>query len=482
MGDRMDNIHPGAMPWLHRYVGNPVLTGVLNVFFRTGVERRALRHARAAARRAAAARPAHDRHGVRLRDGDPGRRRRSSTSASSRSSTTRAAARASCRASATAGATCASCSSTARRTCSCCPGAIMLVARRARSRSIVAAADRRLRPRVGPAHDGRRRAADDRRHAGRRARPVRARLRHVLHGREGPVVRPHARALPARARAAARRRDRCSPGSSIGRGHRRASGSTAASAQLSEERLAVLARGARHRRHPDLLHVVPALASSACAGAAELPPPGVFATSVGRGRGCVGRPPARCSASPRSASACWSSALLRLRLQRGGAAAARRRARACAACSPSTSSAATAGWPRPCSRPPRSPASCSRRGELRERLRPGPRAPWRGRSSRCSTSRPSVLSGHWTWYGYNFLNDTAVQFMLADALQHHGARRRRGPRVDARRERSEAYLESGYPLGTHAQVATFATLAAGRASTSSTRATWRCSRPPPRWR
>jgi glycosyltransferase involved in cell wall biosynthesis len=37
MGDRMDKIHPGAMPWLHRYVGNPVLTGILNVFFRTGV-------------------------------------------------------------------------------------------------------------------------------------------------------------------------------------------------------------------------------------------------------------------------------------------------------------------------------------------------------------------------------------------------------------------------------------------------------------
>jgi hypothetical protein len=37
MGDRRDNIHPGAMPWLHRYVGNPVLTGVLNLFFRTGV-------------------------------------------------------------------------------------------------------------------------------------------------------------------------------------------------------------------------------------------------------------------------------------------------------------------------------------------------------------------------------------------------------------------------------------------------------------
>jgi hypothetical protein len=37
MGDRMENIHPGAMPWLHRYVGNPVLTGLLNLFFRTGV-------------------------------------------------------------------------------------------------------------------------------------------------------------------------------------------------------------------------------------------------------------------------------------------------------------------------------------------------------------------------------------------------------------------------------------------------------------
>jgi glycosyltransferase involved in cell wall biosynthesis len=37
MGDRMDNIQPGAMPWLHRYVGNPILTGLLNLFFRTGI-------------------------------------------------------------------------------------------------------------------------------------------------------------------------------------------------------------------------------------------------------------------------------------------------------------------------------------------------------------------------------------------------------------------------------------------------------------
>jgi glycosyltransferase involved in cell wall biosynthesis len=37
MGDRMKGIQPGAMPWLHRYIGNPVLTGILNLFFRTGV-------------------------------------------------------------------------------------------------------------------------------------------------------------------------------------------------------------------------------------------------------------------------------------------------------------------------------------------------------------------------------------------------------------------------------------------------------------
>ena len=37
MGDRMDNIQPGAMPWLHQHVGNPVLSGFLNVLYRTGV-------------------------------------------------------------------------------------------------------------------------------------------------------------------------------------------------------------------------------------------------------------------------------------------------------------------------------------------------------------------------------------------------------------------------------------------------------------
>jgi glycosyltransferase involved in cell wall biosynthesis len=37
VGDRMENIHPGAMPWLHRYVGNPLLSRFLNLLFHTGV-------------------------------------------------------------------------------------------------------------------------------------------------------------------------------------------------------------------------------------------------------------------------------------------------------------------------------------------------------------------------------------------------------------------------------------------------------------
>jgi glycosyltransferase involved in cell wall biosynthesis len=37
IGNRLPNVRPGAMPWLHRYVGNPILTGLLNLFFGSGV-------------------------------------------------------------------------------------------------------------------------------------------------------------------------------------------------------------------------------------------------------------------------------------------------------------------------------------------------------------------------------------------------------------------------------------------------------------
>lgn len=39
MGSRFKGgIRPGAMPWKNRYVGNPTLTGILNLFFRAGID------------------------------------------------------------------------------------------------------------------------------------------------------------------------------------------------------------------------------------------------------------------------------------------------------------------------------------------------------------------------------------------------------------------------------------------------------------
>jgi glycosyltransferase involved in cell wall biosynthesis len=38
MGNRFQGgIQPGAMPWLHRYIGNPVLSGILNLFFHSPI-------------------------------------------------------------------------------------------------------------------------------------------------------------------------------------------------------------------------------------------------------------------------------------------------------------------------------------------------------------------------------------------------------------------------------------------------------------
>jgi Glycosyl transferase family 2 len=39
MGSRFaGGIEPGAMPWKNRWIGNPVLTGILNLFFKSGIE------------------------------------------------------------------------------------------------------------------------------------------------------------------------------------------------------------------------------------------------------------------------------------------------------------------------------------------------------------------------------------------------------------------------------------------------------------
>src|SRR4051812_4040682 len=213
-----------------------------------------LRHARPAARHPAHARPADDGHGVRLGDGHPGlegearhprvpdrvppaRRRVQALVIPRRLAPPALPAR-------------PLADAPLRH-----PGRAAGV-RRADHRAGRRRADPGLRPRLAAALDGRRRAAHDRRHAGPCARVVRARLRHVLHGREGPVVRPHARPVPPRARPDARRRDHRRR-HRHGRRDRR---------HLDQPRLRrALRRAARaarrdvhHRRHPDLLLVVPA--------------------------------------------------------------------------------------------------------------------------------------------------------------------------------------------------------------------------------
>jgi glycosyltransferase involved in cell wall biosynthesis len=172
MGDRMDNIQPGAMPWLHRYIGNPILTGLLNLFFRTGIS---------------------DAHcGMRAL------RREVLPRLDLRTTGMEFASEMVIRAS----------KENLRIARALAQPPVHLSRRRSRRHRHADHPDRRdrsepVRTRLGCSRDHRRSAADDRWHAGARAGAVRARVWHLLHGREGSVVRSNARALPARARSAA---------------------------------------------------------------------------------------------------------------------------------------------------------------------------------------------------------------------------------------------------------------------------------------
>jgi hypothetical protein len=96
------------------------------------------------------------------------------------------------------------------------------------------------------------------------------------------------------------------------------------------------------------------------------------------------------------------------------------------------------------------------RRELRERLNPG----WAGVAfvaAYCLYLAPVVGYGQWTWAGYNFVNDTAVQFLLIDHLGENGTTPPvEGLSTEAERERTSSsdaalfhYLSASYPLGSH---------------------------------
>ena len=66
---------------------------------------------------------------------------------------------------------------------------------------------------------------------------------------------------------------------------------------------------------------------------------------------------------------------------------------------------------------------------------------------------PVVLSGHWTWSGYNFVNDTSVQLLLAEWLPEHGRTLPAKMFVSTPLDVLYTYFRSGYPLGSHALLA-----------------------------
>jgi hypothetical protein len=71
---------------------------------------------------------------------------------------------------------------------------------------------------------------------------------------------------------------------------------------------------------------------------------------------------------------------------------------------------------------------------------------------------PVVLAGEWTWTGYNFVNDTAQQLLLADYLADNGVATPGMERTSAATEFVRAYLDTGYPIGSHALLGTLGEL------------------------
>ena len=91
------------------------------------------------------------------------------------------------------------------------------------------------------------------------------------------------------------------------------------------------------------------------------------------------------------------------------------------------------------------------RRSLRQRLRPGWSA-LAGLAGFLMILAPALLSGHWTWSGYNFVNDTATNMLLVDHIAHHGIQPATGPASTAG-ALINGTLGSRYPMGIHSLLA-----------------------------
>jgi hypothetical protein len=93
---------------------------------------------------------------------------------------------------------------------------------------------------------------------------------------------------------------------------------------------------------------------------------------------------------------------------------------------------------------------------LRARLNPG----WAGAAGLAAYvlyMLPVIAYGHWTWSGYDFVNDTAFEMLLAGHIKGYGTTLGNIPQ-SSEREFLIQYLNSGYPLGTQSLLGTLSGL------------------------
>jgi hypothetical protein len=70
---------------------------------------------------------------------------------------------------------------------------------------------------------------------------------------------------------------------------------------------------------------------------------------------------------------------------------------------------------------------------------------------------PAIVYGHWTWVGYDFVNDSAFEMLLASHIKGYGLTLGNIP-LTSEQQFLNSYLNTGYPLGTQSLLGTISGL------------------------